>query len=230
MGWEKKGALKLPQGPVGPVGPAGPRGADGPKGPQGATGPRGATGLTGPKGPQGNAGPTGPAGPQGSRGPAGPQGSRGPTGPAPAQYYGVLRWSGTWYNPPQNRFTRLRARSHGKLFVAVNKGNVASVSGDNPRLTAPVAGMYLLSAKQTWGNGGATKGLGLGGSTSDGARDVALWADIHNSSFGMVSALVYLRQGQTLYPWTYAANALVGMSPQDRGILSEYSMALIAPA
>ena len=217
-------------GPAGPIGPAGPRGQEGPKGAQGDTGPRGATGNPGPKGAQGDPGPTGPTGPQGIRGPAGPQGNPGPTGPKPPEYYGVLRWSGDWYNPPKNSFTRLRTNSNGRLYVAADKGGVASVTGDRPRLTAPVAGLYLLSAKQTWGNDHAATGVGLGGSTTRGDQDIAIWVDVQNTHFGTVSALVYLNQGQTLYPWTYAANDLVGMSPIDRGVNSEYSMALIAEA
>ena len=108
-----------------------------------------------------------------------------------------------------------------------DRGQVAQQNGDDPCLVAPVAGLYLLSAKQTWGNGGAVKAMGLGGSTTNGMKDIALWQDVVNSSFGMVSALVWLEQGTTLYPWTFNS-ANTGMSPADRGVTSEYSMCLMA--
>lgn len=139
-----------------------------------------------------------------------------------------MRWSGNWYNPPTNQFTRLRANSNGRLYVYFDRGQVAQQNGDDPCLVAPVDGLYLLSAKQTWGNGSSVKAMGLGGSTTDGMKDVALWQDVVNSSFGMVTALVWLTQGTTLYPWTFAGKDLTGMSPADRGVTSEYSMALIA--
>ena len=246
--WENVGQI---QGPAGPEGPKGPQGDPGPTGPKGATGARGLTGPAGPegpKGPQGDTGPTGPAGPTGATGPKGDTGDRGPTGatgprgatgstgpagpqgpagPESPKYYGILRWSGNWYNPPTNQFTRLRANSNGRLYVYFDRGQVAQQNGDDPCLVAPVEGLYLLSAKQTWGNGNAVKGMGLGGSTTDGAKDVALWQDVVNSSFGMVTALVWLNQGTTLYPWTFNSQN-TGMSPSDRGVTSEYSMALIA--
>ena len=246
--WENVGQIQGPAGPRGPrgeqgpkgdqgdrgaTGPAGPKGDKGDQGEQGPEGPQGATGPAGPQGPRGEKGATGDRGPQGSQGPQGAQGPRGytgstgPQGPAHAQYYGVLRWSGSWYNPPKWKFTRLRANHDGLLYVAADKGGVASVSGNDPRLTAPVAGLYVLSATQMWGNATAQKGMGLAGSSTDGGRNVRLWADNNESMFGTVTALRWLNQGETLYPWTWCGGDLPGMSPGDRDMSSEYSMALI---
>ena len=214
--WSNVGAIR------GPAGPRGERGEQGTRGPQGEAGPRG---EAGPQGERGVQGPTGATGPQGARGPQGPQGE---AGPAPTVYYGCLRWSGPWYNPAQVKFSRLLANSGAKMYVAADRGGVAKVDGDAPRLIAPVAGMYLLSATQTWGNAQSQKGMGLAGSRVDGGQNVRLWADVNDSGFGQVTALRYLQAGETLYPWVWAGQALVGMSGGDRGIPSEYSMALIA--
>ena len=216
--WENVGQI---QGPEGPRGPQGPKGDTGPKGDPGPIGPEG------PRGPQGDPGPRGPQGPKGDTGPKGDPGPIGPEGPAAAQYYGILRWSGPTFDPAEWTFTRLHANGVGRLYVYADKGGVAKVDGDNPRLIAPVDGLYLLSAKQTWGNGDAVKGMGLGGSPLDGAKDVALWADVHKSNFGTASALVWLQEGQTLYPWTFNSER-TQMSGSDRGMTSEYSMTLIA--
>lgn len=185
------------QGPAGPAGPAGPQGATG------ATGPRGATGA---------------------RGPAGPTG---PQGPAAPRYVGILRWSGPWYNPPGGQFTRLRNLTNGRLIVYKDIGGVASVSNDNPRLTAPVAGTYLLSVSQAWGNGTAHKGAGLGTSLSAGDSGVYLWADNNETSFLNTSVIRWLPAGTALYPWTWNTDNS-GMSPGDRGMNSEYSLTLLA--
>ncbi len=55
------------------------------------------------------------------RGPQGPAGPKGPSGSA-AKYYGVLRWSGTKYNPPSNAFTRLKSNDAARLVVHKNAG------------------------------------------------------------------------------------------------------------
>ena len=245
-----------PTGPAGPQGPAGPEGPRGPQGDPGTgftlKGAKESTAelptdaapgdaylvqgdvmvwsgsawenvgqIQGPEGPRGPQGPKGDTGPKGDPGPIGPE------GPAAAQYYGVLRWSGPTFDPAEWTFSRLHANGVGRLYVYVDKGGVAKVDGDNPRLIAPVDGLYLLSAKQTWGNGDAVKGMGLGGSPLDGAKDVALWADVHKSNFGSASALVWLSAGQTLYPWTFNSER-TQMSGSERGMTSEYSMTLIA--
>lgn len=185
------------QGPAGPAGPPGPQGATGATGPQGATG---------------------------ARGPAGPTG---PQGPAAPRYVGILRWSGPWYNPPGGQFTRLRNLTNGRLIVYKDIGGVASVSNDNPRLTAPVAGTYLLSVSQAWGNGAAHKGAGLGTSLSAGDSGVYLWADNNETSFLNTSVIRWLPAGTALYPWTWNTDNS-GMSPGDRGMNSEYSLTLLA--
>lgn len=220
--WVNVGTIQGPAGPRGAQGPAGPAGPTGPQGPAGPTGPQGAKGDTGAQGPAGATGPTGARGPEGPAGPAGPQ------GPAAPSYYGVLRWTGGWYNPPRDSFTRLRTLSDGNLTVAQNVGGVASTTGNAPRLVAPVSGLYLLSAAQTWGNGGAVKGMGLTTSITDGGSGVMLWQDVVNTMFGQVSGLRYLAAGTTLYPWTWCGSSLPGMSGGDRGFLSEYSLTLIS--
>ena len=246
--WENVGQIQGPEGPEGPRGatgakgdtgdrgPAGPQGATGPEGPEGPRGPQGDPGPRGPAGPQGETGakgdtgdrgPAGATGPRGATGSRGPEGPAGPAGPEAPKYYGILRWSGNWYNPPRDQFTRLRANSNGRLYVYFDRGQVARQNGDDPCLVAPVDGLYLLSAKQTWGNGNAVKAMGLGGSTTDGMKDIALWQDVVNSSFGMVTTLVWLTQGTTLYPWTFNSSN-TGMSPADRGVTSEYSMCLVS--
>ena len=222
--WSNVGKIQGPAGPKGDTGPAGPQGEQGPQGLKGSTGARGATG------PQGEQGPQGPTGPAGERGPAGPAGPQGPQGPAAATYYGALRWSGSWYNPPKNSFTRLRSTHDGRLYVSADKGGVAFADGNDPRLVAPVSGMYMLSVTQTWGNPNSVKGAGLAASSLDGGKGVKLWRDCNDSGFCQVSTLAYLNAGETLYPWVWSGPADVGMSPQDRDLKSEYSMALIAAA
>lgn len=140
--------------------------------------------------------------------------------------YGALRWTGNWYNPVRDTFTRLRTASDGRLTIYKDSGYCASVSNNNPRLIAPVSGWYQLSATQTWGNGPAPKGMGLGTSQTDGGRGMYLWADVVNSSFGSVSRAAFLDAGTTLYPWTFNG-ADTGMSPLDRDINSEYSLVLL---
>lgn len=222
--WENVGEIQGPAGPTGPEGPQGPTGPKGDKGPKGDTGPQGPAGPTGPEGPQG---PTGPRGATGNTGERGPQG---PAGPAPAVYTGALRWNGPRYNPVYNTFTRLRGSSDGRLVVAHDVGGVATVDNNNPRLIAPVDGYYLLSATQLWDNGNAIKGMGLGSSASDGGSQMLLWSDVANSQFGHVATMKFLRAGTTLYPWTWSGNAGTGMSPDLRGIQSEYSLTLLSLA
>lgn len=167
------------------------------------------------------------------KGPAGPQGltgATGPTGPAGVpKYYGVLRW-GTigWYNPPNDSFHRLAVLSGAKLTVHKSVGGVASVIGDFARLYIPVAGMWLLSATQTWGRSAANKGMGLTRSAISATTGVELWTDNNLYSHVTVSRLTYLDAGVYLYPWTWnGANS--GMSFADRGYTSEYSAALVQP-
>ena len=112
--------------------------------------------------------------------------------------------------------------------MAQDVGGVASTTGNNPRLVAPVSGLYLLSAAQTWGAGSAVKGMGLTTSITDGGAGVMLWQDVTNTMFGQVSGLRYLDAGTTLYPWTWCGPSLPGMSGGDRGFPSEYSLALVS--
>lgn len=197
ISWAIPGDVSAMSGPAGAQGPQGPAGA------QGVPGQRGATGAPGPAGPTG------------------------PQGPAAPRYVGILRWSGSWYNPVGGTFTRLRNLTNGRLIVYKDIGGVASVSNDNPRLTAPVAGTYLLSVSQTWGNGAAHKGAGLGTSLSAGDSGVYLWADNNETSFINTSVIRWLPAGTALYPWTWNSDNS-GMSPGDRGMNSEYSLTLLA--
>lgn len=151
--------------------------------------------------------------------------------PTPAAVYtGALVWAGPQYNPPTNQFTRLRTSHDGRLTVAHNVGGVASTSNNNPRLTAPVDGYYLLSATQLWDNGSAIKGMGLGSSTTNGGALMLLWSDVANTQFGHVTTMKYLRAGTVLYPWTWSGPSGTGMSPELRGIQSEYSLTLLSLA
>lgn len=183
----------------------------GPPGPQGIQGPRGATGARGSTG---------------ARGDTGPQGPQGPPGEAAPKYFGILRWSGPWYNPPSNTFTMLKNYSDGRLVVHRDSGGVASVSGNLPRLVAPVSGIYQISATQTWGNAGAAKGCGLGRSSSSATVGMELWQDFNGFNHGVVSRATYLEAGTTLYCWTWNGSNS-GMSPHDRDLSSEYSMVLL---
>ena len=225
--WENVGEIQGPAGPKGDPGPAGPTGPKGDTGARGATGPKGDTGPQGPTGPEG---PQGPTGPKGATGATGPQGPQGPAGPAPAVYTGALVWTGPQYNPPTNQFTRLRTNHDGRLTVAHNVGGVASTDNNNPRLAAPVDGYYLLSATQLWSNGNAVKGMGLGSSTTDGGALMLLWSDVANTQFGHVTTMKFLRAGTVLYPWTWSGSSGTGMSPDLRGIQSEYSLTLLSLA
>ena len=169
---------------------------------------------------QGPAGERGPAGPAGERGPAGPP------GPTPPVYAGTLQWSGPWYNPVANQFTRLRANTNGRLIATKNVGGAALTDGDNPRLVATVSGYYMLSVSQVWGNGGAVKGAGLTTSISSGTSGVMLWGDNNNTEILNTSVIRYLNAGTTLYPWTFNSQN-TGMSGGTRDMPSEYSLVLL---
>lgn len=178
--------------------------------------------IKGPPGPQGL------QGPQGIRGVQGPKGDTGPQGAAAPKYYGALRWSGPWYNPPTDSFTRLRRDTDGRLFVYADSGGVANASTNDPYLQAPVTGMYTLSVSQMWGAAATNHGAGLGSNLTYGDRDMYVWRDFNGYTHGQVSVTTYLPAGTRLYPWTWNARA-TGMSPVDRGIPSEYSMTLVQP-
>ena len=168
----------------------------------------------------------GATGAQGATGPVGAPGPQGPPGTAAPKYYGFLRWSGPWYNPIGDRFTRLKRDSDGRLFAFKDSGNVANTSTNDAHLYIPVSGIWQLSATQTWGNGPANKGVGLGRSLNDGAAGMELWRDFNGYGHGIASRATYLEAGARLYPWTWnGPNS--GMSPADRGLYSEYSAVLL---
>lgn len=196
---------------------------------RGATGAKGATGEQGPpgeQGPQGVPGEQGIQGPPGATGARGAQGPQGPPGEAAPKYYGFLRWSGPWYNPVSNAFTRLRRNSDGRLVVYKDSGGVAVASSNDPHLYIPVSGIWHLSVTQTWGNGPIDKGAGLGTSLTDGAAGMELWQDFNGYRHGVTSRATYLSAGTVLYPWTWNGTNS-GMSPADRGLVSEYSAVLL---
>lgn len=149
-------------------------------------------------------------------------------GAAAPKVFGALRWSGPTYNPVAHTFTRLRTVSDGRLVAYADAGNVARTDGNNPRLVAPVAGMYQLTAAQTWTAFNQPKGMGLGRDPNDGARLMDLWGDFNSVSHATLSVTRYLEAGATLYPWTYNG-ASTGMSARDRGFNSEYSITLLHP-
>lgn len=156
----------------------------------------------------------------------GAQGPQGPAGEAAPKYYGSLRWSGPWYNPVSNAFTRLRRNSDGRLVVYKDSGGVAVASSNDPHLYIPVSGVWHLSVTQTWGNGPIDKGAGLGTSLTDGAAGMELWQDFNGYRHGVTSRATYLSAGTVLYPWTWNGTNS-GMSPADRGLVSEYSAVLL---
>ena len=235
------------EGPEGPPGPKGDRGEQGlpgqpgtngvdglqgPKGDKGDPGPEGPQGPKGDKGDQGIQGQTGlrgPQGPKGDTGDQGPQGIQGPPGESTPKIYGTLHWSGPTYSPPRSAFTRLMYNNDGRLRVARDSGGVAFASSlsNNAYLEAPVSGLYVVSATQIWGTGSAVKGMGMGTSMTDGAAGVVIWQDVINTQFGSVSRLVYLSAGTRLYPWTWSGTSATNMTGSDRGMNSEYSMALV---
>ena len=220
------------QGLPGQPGTNGVDGLQGPKGDKGDPGPQGEKGDTGARGPQGLQGETGlrgPQGPKGDTGDRGPQGIQGPPGESTPKIYGTLHWSGPTYSPPRSAFTRLMYNNDGRMRVARDSGGVAFASSlsNNAYLEAPVSGLYVVSATQIWGNGGAVKGMGMGTSTTDGAAGVVIWQDVIDTQFGSVSRLVYLTAGTRLYPWTWSGTSATNMTGSDRGMNSEYSMALI---
>ena len=170
-------------------------------------------------------GPQGPAGPKGNTGPRGPAG---PSGSA-AKYYGVLRWSGKPYHPKANDFTRLKSNDRASLVVHKNVGDVAYSDGGVAYLTTPVAGIWLLSATQVWGNAMAPKGCGLGTSPDSGYEGMELWGDFTNATHGVVSRATFLEADTYLYPWT-RNGASADMRPEAWGLRSEYSAVLLQPA
>ncbi|MDK8497017.1 hypothetical protein QP920_11260 [Corynebacterium marquesiae] len=255
--WPIGSDVSAMSGPAGATGPQGPRGADGATGPQGSQGPQGIQGERGLPGQPGAQGPAGQG--FNFRGLWDKSTSYAPydvvnyggaswvaTGRNSNSYpqllsrswsllsgtpnvHGSLRWSGSWYNPWGDRFTRLRANSDGRLVTYRDTGGCTATDGDNPRLIAPVNGWYQLSATQVWGNGPAVKGAGLGTSLTDGMAGMYLWDDFNGKQFGTVSRSVYMDAGTALYPWTFnGPNA--GLSPGDRGMQSEYSILLLQQA
>src|SRR5699024_4502644 len=127
------------------------------------------------------------------------------------------------------KFTRLMYNNDGRLRVARDSGGVAVATGlgNHAYLHAPVSGLYIVSATQLWNNGGAVKGMGMGTSLTDGAAGVVVWQDVIDTQFGSVSRLVYLSAGTRLYPWTWSGGANTEMTGSDRGMNSEYSIALV---
>ncbi|NWO04224.1 MAG: collagen-like protein [Alteromonadaceae bacterium] len=238
------------EGPEGPQGKPGPKGDRGEQGLPGQPGTNGVDGLQGPKGDKGDPGPQGEQGPQGERGPQGiqgatglrgekgekgdtgdrgPQGIQGPPGESTPKIYGTLHWSGPTYSPPRSAFTRLMYNNDGRLRVARDSGGVAVASSLNNTayLEAPVSGLYIVSATQIWGTGSAVKGMGMGTSLTDGGAGVVIWQDVIDTQFGSVSRLVYLTAGTRLYPWTWSGTTATNMTGSDRGMNSEYSLALV---
>jgi hypothetical protein len=162
-----------------------------------------------------------------ARGATGPQGVPGTSVP---KYYGVLRWGNIgWYNPPSNQFHRLDATSGALLYPYKSVGNVAQTSGAYARLYIPVSGIWQLSATQTWGNTTVARGTGLATSSTDGAAGVVLWTDSTQFGHLVTSRATYLDAGTYLYAWTWNSGQS-GMSWADRGLISEYSAALLQPA
>ena len=156
----------------------------------------------------------------------GAQGATGAAGEAAPKYYGVLRWSGPWYNPPADTFTRLRTYSDGRLVVYKESGGVSNASGSGPYLYIPVSGMWQISATQTWGNTTVAKGCGLGRSSSSAISGMELWEDFNGFNHGVTSRATFLEAGTRLYPWTWNG-VKSGMSPADRDLSSEYSAVLL---
>lgn len=190
--------------------------------------------FVGPQGPPGERGLRGERGERGAQGDVGPKGDTGELSADQKQAlfgsssysskpYGTLRWSGPWYNPAKNAFTRLRANSDGRLVTYKNNQNVARVDGNDPRLYIPVSGYWALSAQQTWGTDDGVKGVGLGKSTSAGDANMVMWQDLPNGRFVTASAIVWLDAYTNLYPWVWNGNASTGMSPNDRGVQSQFS-------
>lgn len=166
------------------------------------------------------------------RGPAGKTGPSGPQGPSgsPPKYHGSLRWGNlSWYNPPANTFHRLDATGTPKMVVYKNFGGVAQISGIYARLYTPVAGVWLLSATQTWGGVQVSRGMGLARSNTDGASGVELWTDDETFEHVTVSRACFLEAGVYLYPWTWNGQNS-GMSWGSRGYFSEYSATLLQAA
>lgn len=150
-------------------------------------------------------------------------------GQSAPQYYGVLRWSGPKFHPPANTFTRLSSVKNAKLVAHKNKGDVAVAGGDFPYLWIPVAGIWLLSAMQTWGNAMAATGCGLGRQAGSGDEMMELWANSQGVNHITVSRATFIEEGVALYPWTWSSpNA--DMRPNYNGLESEYSAVLLQPA
>lgn len=188
----------------------------GPQGPQGLQGMRGDTGATGATGPKGD---TGPAGSLNSAQLTELFGDSTNT----RRPYGIMRWSGPAYNPAVG-FMRLKRDSDGRLVTWQGYGNAAVTSVADPYLYAPVSGIYMLSATQTWQNGNGAKGCGLGSSLYAGDAGMFLWTDITTGIVAEGSKIMYLAAGQKLYPWTFTGATNAGMTGQIRDIPAEYSI------
>lgn len=165
---------------------------------------------------------------RGPQGATGPQGPKGDTGAAAPKMAGSLVWGSGWFDPPAYKFTRLGGTysGNGRLTVNYDIGGCTNVSSYAATLVAPVTGVYLLTAAQTWIQGAKIKGCGMTTSSSDGASGVKLWVDANDSNFGTVARTTRLTAGTQLHCWTWNTQG-TAMSPDYRGQLAEYSITLL---
>lgn len=158
------------------------------------------------------------------------RGPQGPAGDAAASLFGSLVWSGGWYNPPTGEFHRLVYYSGAKMRVDRNIGGTGAVatSDANTYLLAPISGVYNVTMTQAWGVDNGARGCGLGSSSVYGDQQMVCWADIGLGRFCTATATVYLPANTRLYPWTWTDPGIGGMSPNDRGIASKATIALLS--
>ena len=170
----KKKGKRGPRGPAGLAGAPGAAGLPGAPGSPGASGVTGTTGATGARGATGSTGQSGPAGPTGPTGPAGQTGPPGPsTGPAggalagtypnPGIAAGAVGTAETGTTPAVRVYNSTGQTIPGESVPTTlsfdseqfDTAGMHSTSASTDTLTAPVSGIYEVSAWIQWGFGGS---------------------------------------------------------------------------